>query len=276
MISGRFAWATITVRLGFFEATTLLFGFGLAATKITTSSKEGACNVHQTQAEACGYRIARESNLAIHKGVKPPHSIGRRAGSARPTGRQNSNLRFLNAEARDAKVRHAVGHATSNMRWILSVFVVLAALALPVRGTDFSEFKTADELWSQIQKTVHGVSSASRVEYVGMLEDLRTGALEFEKRYPDRLASLGCEAHAVASGTGPSPDCQPQPGPCRSGRVVERDCRRARCFCGHEGGRQFRCRERATGYDGSARLVHECRRSCGDGRRHHRATEELS
>jgi peroxiredoxin len=71
------------------------------------------------------------------------------------------------------------------MRWILSVVVAFAVLVLPVRGADFSEFTTADDLWSHIEKTMSGISSASRVQYVEMLEDLRTGSLEFEKRYPD-------------------------------------------------------------------------------------------
>jgi thiol-disulfide isomerase/thioredoxin len=70
------------------------------------------------------------------------------------------------------------------MRWILSVFVALAALVAPVRGADFSEFKTADELWGHIENTLHDTSPGNRVKFVGQLEELRAGSLEFEKRYP--------------------------------------------------------------------------------------------
>jgi thiol-disulfide isomerase/thioredoxin len=62
--------------------------------------------------------------------------------------------------------------------------MALAALALSVRGADFSEFKTADELWSHIEQTLHEATPGNRVKFVGQLEDLRAGTLEFEKRYP--------------------------------------------------------------------------------------------
>ncbi|HUJ11473.1 MAG TPA: TlpA disulfide reductase family protein [Verrucomicrobiae bacterium] len=70
------------------------------------------------------------------------------------------------------------------MRWFLSLFVCLTALALPVQGTDLPEFKTADDLWGHIQKTLHDISTANRVTYVVDLEELRTSSLEFERRYP--------------------------------------------------------------------------------------------
>ena len=62
--------------------------------------------------------------------------------------------------------------------------MALTALALSVRGADVSEFKTADELWSHIEQTLRDASPANRVMFVGQLEELRTGSLEFEKRYP--------------------------------------------------------------------------------------------
>lgn len=62
--------------------------------------------------------------------------------------------------------------------------MALVALALPVRGADLSEFKTADELWGHIETTMHETSPGDRVKFVGQLEELRTGSLEFEKRYP--------------------------------------------------------------------------------------------
>jgi thiol-disulfide isomerase/thioredoxin len=70
------------------------------------------------------------------------------------------------------------------MKSILSVLMALAASALSVRGADFSEFKTPDELWWHIEDILRDASPANRVKFVGQLEELRTGSLEFEKRYP--------------------------------------------------------------------------------------------
>jgi thiol-disulfide isomerase/thioredoxin len=62
---------------------------------------------------------------------------------------------------------------------------MLVTLAMPVRGADFSQYKTADELWQHIQQVVSEASPANRAKFVTQLEELRTGTLEFEKRYPD-------------------------------------------------------------------------------------------
>jgi thiol-disulfide isomerase/thioredoxin len=70
------------------------------------------------------------------------------------------------------------------MKSILSVLMAVMALALPVRGADLSEFKTADELWNHIQSILHEGSPANRVKFVSQVEELRAGALEFERRYP--------------------------------------------------------------------------------------------
>jgi thiol-disulfide isomerase/thioredoxin len=62
---------------------------------------------------------------------------------------------------------------------------MFAALAGPVRGADFSEFKTADELWQHIREVLSVASPGNRAKFVSQLEELRAGTLEFEKRYTD-------------------------------------------------------------------------------------------
>jgi len=74
--------------------------------------------------------------------------------------------------------------ATSFMKFIAALLVVLGTIGSSVRAADLSQFKTADELWEFIQSTVHGISPADRVAYVVKLEELRSGALAFEQHYP--------------------------------------------------------------------------------------------
>ncbi len=78
---------------------------------------------------------------------------------------------------------HAVGFSTLLMKRILSLVVALTALALPVRGADFSRFKTADELWQHIQEAQDNISPRDQTNFRQQLGNLREAAVEFEKRY---------------------------------------------------------------------------------------------
>jgi thiol-disulfide isomerase/thioredoxin len=71
------------------------------------------------------------------------------------------------------------------MKNLLSLFMAIVLLALPVRGADLAEFKSADELWRHIQQMMDELSTATRIKFVGQLEELRTATLEFEHRYAD-------------------------------------------------------------------------------------------
>src|SRR5664280_2355143 len=80
---------------------------------------------------------------------------------------------------------HKVAVLFSKMKNFLSFLVAIALLALPVRGADLAEFKSADELWRHIQQMMDELSTATRIKFVGQLEELRTATLEFEHRYAD-------------------------------------------------------------------------------------------
>jgi thiol-disulfide isomerase/thioredoxin len=66
---------------------------------------------------------------------------------------------------------------------ILSLATAAAALVSPVRAADFSQFKTADDLWRQVQIADKSVSSQDRDTLRSQLGYVREAAAEFEKRY---------------------------------------------------------------------------------------------
>ncbi|HUI07865.1 MAG TPA: TlpA disulfide reductase family protein [Verrucomicrobiae bacterium] len=69
------------------------------------------------------------------------------------------------------------------MKLILSFFLVLAVVVTSARSADFSQFKTADELWQQVQDGERNVPRATRGQLRERLVNLHEAAAEFEKRY---------------------------------------------------------------------------------------------
>ena len=69
------------------------------------------------------------------------------------------------------------------MKLILSFLTVLAVAVMPAPGADFSQFKTADDLWQQVETAEKNVSSRDRETLRRQLGNLRETAVEFGKRY---------------------------------------------------------------------------------------------
>ena len=70
------------------------------------------------------------------------------------------------------------------MRRILLLAATLWVFAASVRGEDFSQYKTADELWERIQKLEHEAPGSDRAQYIDHLDGLHGALVEFENRYP--------------------------------------------------------------------------------------------
>ncbi len=70
------------------------------------------------------------------------------------------------------------------MRPITLLVAVLLLLGAPVRGEDFTQYKTADELWGRVQDLGHQTPPPERAKYIDYLEMLRGALLGFENRYP--------------------------------------------------------------------------------------------
>jgi thiol-disulfide isomerase/thioredoxin len=69
------------------------------------------------------------------------------------------------------------------MRRIFFLFLGTLLLAWPVRGEDWSQYKTADEFWNHLQTLENAPSASDRAQYVQQLENLRSVLLEFETRF---------------------------------------------------------------------------------------------
>jgi thiol-disulfide isomerase/thioredoxin len=69
------------------------------------------------------------------------------------------------------------------MKRILFLFFITSLPIWPVRGEDWSQYKTADELWSRLQTMEKTAAASDRAQYVEQLGDLRSGLLEFETRF---------------------------------------------------------------------------------------------
>jgi thiol-disulfide isomerase/thioredoxin len=70
------------------------------------------------------------------------------------------------------------------MRQIALLASAWVLLAASVWGADFSQFKTADELWDHFQELEKAEPVHDQPQLIERLEGFRTAALEFESRYP--------------------------------------------------------------------------------------------
>jgi len=70
------------------------------------------------------------------------------------------------------------------MRRIALFASVWVSLAAAVWAADFSQFKTADELWDHIQKLEKAEPAHDQAQFIERLEGFRSAASEFESRYP--------------------------------------------------------------------------------------------
>jgi thiol-disulfide isomerase/thioredoxin len=70
------------------------------------------------------------------------------------------------------------------MRRNILLAVTLLSFAVSVRGEDFSQYKTADELLQRIEQLEQQAPAPDRTDHVVQLESLRAAMLEFENRFP--------------------------------------------------------------------------------------------
>jgi thiol-disulfide isomerase/thioredoxin len=70
------------------------------------------------------------------------------------------------------------------MRRIALLASAWVAITAAVWAADFSQFKTADELWDHIQKLEKAEPVHDQAQFIERIEEFRSAGLEFENRYP--------------------------------------------------------------------------------------------
>ena len=79
--------------------------------------------------------------------------------------------------------RQRLGIQLHMMKSILLLVAVTSMLVLSAHGADFSRYKTADDLWQQVQAAERNVTSRDPVTLRAQLGYLREAAVEFGNRY---------------------------------------------------------------------------------------------